>query len=38
VSGGWYAGRALARGVTGRTEPVQPDAEAPAVVTISDAS
>lgn len=37
VSGGWYAGRALAQAVTGRTEPVQPDAEAPAVATISDA-
>jgi FAD-dependent urate hydroxylase len=37
VSGGWYAGRALARAVTGRTEPVQPDAETPTVVAISDA-
>jgi hypothetical protein len=38
VSGGWYAGRALARAVTGRTEPVRAGAEAPDVVTISDAS
>jgi FAD-dependent urate hydroxylase len=37
VSGGWYAGRALAQAVTGRTELVQPDAGAPAVVTVSDA-
>ncbi len=37
VSGGWYAGRALAQAVTGRAEPVQPDAEAPAVAMISDA-
>jgi FAD-dependent urate hydroxylase len=36
VSGGWYAGRALAQAVTGRTEPLQLDAEARAVVTISD--
>jgi FAD-dependent urate hydroxylase len=38
VSGGWYAGRAVARAVAGRAEPGRPAAEAPAVVTIGDAS
>jgi cation diffusion facilitator CzcD-associated flavoprotein CzcO len=36
VSGGWYAGRALAEAVTGRTGPVEPAGEARAVVATSN--
>lgn len=38
VSGGWYAARALTQALTGRSEPAQPDTQAPAVVTIGDSS